>query len=254
MTEATPIRQVPLAQQVQNIILDRIIAGTYPPGSQLPPEDELGIQLGVSRTTVRGALDVLVARGTVNRRHGAGTFVSRISHIRNPLDEAIDFQDLLRKFNFEPDVQYIHSSIQKPSAEITKALKLDQNVDIFKSYKIFTADMKPIIYCVNTMPLSLFDKKFIEELTDNPSALEPLYDVLKNKCNLYVENHLSRIHPATAENCDFFGGLPLEKGTPILVIDAIAYDTHGHPLFHTFEYTTDNEITYELIRRRTPGS
>ena len=83
MAELTPIRQVPLAQQVMNIVMDRIKSGVYPAGSQLPPEDVLGSQLGVSRTTIRGALDVLVARGIVNRRHGAGTFVSSISHMRD---------------------------------------------------------------------------------------------------------------------------------------------------------------------------
>ena len=45
-------------------------------GDRLPPERELGHELGVSRTSVRAALQSLVAKGLLVTRHGAGTFVA----------------------------------------------------------------------------------------------------------------------------------------------------------------------------------
>lgn len=51
--------------------------GRYAPGSQLPPERELAIRLGTSRNVLREALRILETRGSVQIRHGIGTFVSK---------------------------------------------------------------------------------------------------------------------------------------------------------------------------------
>lgn len=67
----------PLYEQVQTAIIRSIAEGEYLLGSQLPPEDQLAASLGVSRTTLRGALGKLETLGYIERIHGAGTFVNR---------------------------------------------------------------------------------------------------------------------------------------------------------------------------------
>lgn len=250
LPDRSPIRQMPLAQQVQKILMDQIKAGVYPIGAQLPPEEDLAGKLGVSRTTVRGALDGPVARGIVIRRHGAGTFVSPFSRIRNPLDDTIDFQALIREFRFEPGVQYIYSSIEGTTAALAQELQIEPDAQVLESHKIFTADGKPVIYCVNTIPIWMFDNNFLEEVRNNPAAIEPLYTVLEQRCKQRIEYYFSKMRPALSENCKFHGGLPLAPGTPILAIDEIAYTANGRPLLHTFEYSPETQMTYELVRRR----
>jgi GntR family transcriptional repressor for pyruvate dehydrogenase complex len=53
-----------------------ILSRTLHRGARLPPERELVHRLGVSRTSVRGGLQALVAKGVLVTRHGAGTFVA----------------------------------------------------------------------------------------------------------------------------------------------------------------------------------
>ena len=53
-----------------------ISAGSYAPGDRLPPERELIDQLGMSRTTLRKALEALEREGTIWRHVGKGTFVA----------------------------------------------------------------------------------------------------------------------------------------------------------------------------------
>lgn len=53
-----------------------ILSGALHRGTRLPPERELVQSLGVSRTSVRGGLQALVAKGVLVTRHGAGTFVA----------------------------------------------------------------------------------------------------------------------------------------------------------------------------------
>jgi DNA-binding FadR family transcriptional regulator len=64
-----------LSDQVAGIVESKILGGSFPPGSRLPSEFELTESFGVSRTVIRDALRVLVARGLVEVRRGTGTIV-----------------------------------------------------------------------------------------------------------------------------------------------------------------------------------
>ena len=66
-------------QQVFEIMRNRIESGNYKPGDRIPPEAFLIQEFGVSRPTVARALRDLERRGLVNRRRGAGTYVSHIN-------------------------------------------------------------------------------------------------------------------------------------------------------------------------------
>jgi GntR family transcriptional regulator, transcriptional repressor for pyruvate dehydrogenase complex len=61
-------------------IKQRITEGSLRPGDQLPPENDLARELGLSRTPVREAVKVLAATGILVVRHGHGTFVSGSAH------------------------------------------------------------------------------------------------------------------------------------------------------------------------------
>lgn len=56
--------------------MERIVLGTYPPGSQLPMEKELTRSLKVGRATVRAAMAELEREGVITKRHGIGSFVT----------------------------------------------------------------------------------------------------------------------------------------------------------------------------------
>jgi GntR family transcriptional regulator, transcriptional repressor for pyruvate dehydrogenase complex len=70
------IRRVKLKDQVADMLLDMISSGDYGAGDRLPPERVLVEQLGVSRTVVREALNLLETRGIIRVEHGRGAIVS----------------------------------------------------------------------------------------------------------------------------------------------------------------------------------
>ena len=67
---------IPLYHQIADRLRTGIASGAYPPDSRLPTEHELAAQLGVSRPTVRQALDLLAREGMVVRVKGSGTFAA----------------------------------------------------------------------------------------------------------------------------------------------------------------------------------
>jgi GntR family transcriptional regulator len=68
---------VPLYYQLQELLKEDIDAGHWQPGQLLPSESDLEAGLGVSRTVIRKALDVLQADGQVIRQKGRGTVVAQ---------------------------------------------------------------------------------------------------------------------------------------------------------------------------------
>lgn len=67
---------LPLYHQLAEWLLARIRAGEYPAGSRIPSEPELARRFGIGRPTVRQATELLIRRRFLQRRRGAGTFVT----------------------------------------------------------------------------------------------------------------------------------------------------------------------------------
>jgi GntR family transcriptional regulator len=85
----------PAWAQIEARLSDRIASGGLAPGERLPPERELAAALGVSRMTVRQALDALARRGLVERGVGRGTFVRAGARVEHSLDGALGFTERL---------------------------------------------------------------------------------------------------------------------------------------------------------------
>ncbi len=91
-----PIKPKRYSDQVFDQLRDLIYKGHFKPGEQLMPERELAQALGVSRPTLREALNKLVNLGLVEHRQGQGTFVGSPSDsvVKNPLAAAINGHDI----------------------------------------------------------------------------------------------------------------------------------------------------------------
>ena len=79
---------VPMYKQVLDILKSRIAAQEYTPGSKLPSEADLMKQFGVSRITVRTAINELVEDGVLERSQGKGTFVA-LPKSTHPADDSV---------------------------------------------------------------------------------------------------------------------------------------------------------------------
>lgn len=246
----SPVRTSSLAKQVEDILDERILAGFYPPKSQLPAEDELAREFNVSRATVRSALSSLTAMGKLVRLHGVGTFVSQLPRMSNPLDQLIDFQELFLRYGHESRIEFIQCDLQIASNEMESALNLLQGSQVIRSEKIFTAGNAPSIYCVNTIPAELFRGEWLGKVLNDASILEPLFYFLEDQFHLRVAYMHSRVYALNASQISFHRELPFKKSTPVLVLDEVAYTDEGRPIFHTFEYHPERRMSFELIRRR----
>src|SRR5262249_26473857 len=75
---------VPLYHQLRCVLADAIESGQWKSGEQLPTEDQLAANFGVSKITVRQALQELASAGYVRREQGRGTFVAKATLDQGP--------------------------------------------------------------------------------------------------------------------------------------------------------------------------
>ena len=74
-----PVKRLSISEQVFLQLKDQLIKGLWKPGDKLPSENELAAAMGVSRVTVRNAIQKLTALGLVETRFGEGSFVREIT-------------------------------------------------------------------------------------------------------------------------------------------------------------------------------
>lgn len=74
----TPIKPKKISAQIAEQIRNSIMSGEFVPGDRLPPERELAEMFGVSRPSVREALNILGASGLVEALQGGGTTVKSL--------------------------------------------------------------------------------------------------------------------------------------------------------------------------------
>jgi GntR family transcriptional regulator len=87
--QATEPAAPSLVDSAEQALHNWLAAGRYRQGDRLPPEHEVAAMLGVSRGTLRSALQRLEESGEIVRRQGSGTFVGRVA-VPTALDERLE--------------------------------------------------------------------------------------------------------------------------------------------------------------------
>jgi GntR family transcriptional regulator len=241
------IQRMSRSEEVERALLERLETLADADG-RLPTEADIAEMFGVSRGTVRSAVGALATRGLVVRRQGMGTFLKRLPHLHNPIDEAIDFCEVIARNGRKPGRRYLKAAIETPAAPLGDALGAPGEPALVR-HTVFTADDDPVIYCVNTFPLSVVPQPLAERVVADPALSEPLYDFMERECGERIEYHRSTIWPALAGDCDLLE-LVCHPLAPVIVIDEVGYSAAGRPVVHSREVYPDAFMRFEMIRRR----
>jgi GntR family transcriptional regulator len=244
-------RQPSLSSQVLDLLMDKIRSGAYPPGSLLPPENELAAEFKVSRATIRSAFDRLEARGLIVRRQGIGTFVRHSSSISNPINQFLDFFDLITQNGYQPSFIQGRAAISIPTPEVAHLLRLEEGMRVLQIEKVFLADGDPIIYCLNHIPEWVFQPVMSAEQAAQPGATEPFLEFFDQTCGQPIAYYISTVKSDLLRNCcppKVFQ--KIDALTPMLVIDNIGFNHDDRPIHQSIEYHPGNQMDFKLIRSR----
>lgn len=168
-------RNVPISlyYQLKEELLKRIISKQWLPGEKIPPEKELCRLYGVSRITVRKALDELKNSGHLVRRQGKGTFVTNIS-MEQRLSKFYSFSEELKQRGLEEHVRVIHFDQIPATSEVASHLGLEPLSQVFKLTRLRLVDLTPY-----TLETSYIPVDACPNLTEETISARGLYNSMR---------------------------------------------------------------------------
>ena len=208
---------IPLYFQISQRLERAILEGALPAGSRLENEVALGERLGLSRPTVRRAIQELVDKGLLVRRRGIGTQVVHGQVTRGV--ELTSLYDDLASSGQKPSTNLLKMNVIPADAKIAAALAVDEGTPTLHLRRIRLADNVAVSIMENWLPEGLVDLK-AEDIIEHG-----LYQVLRSRgVTMRVAKQRIGARKATVEEANLLG---IDRSSALLTMDRTAFDNSG---------------------------
>lgn len=232
-----------LFRQVADALRRAVVDGTYVPGSALPPEPALCQRLGVSRATLRRAVDDLVEEGLVYRRQGAGTFVAGV-HVKVDLMELRGFMDELRSQGHEPVVRCLDRHVEPATPEVADRLRLKAGDPVIFIKRLLLSRGEPL-----AISNGYYSYRTCWALMDvDPEG--PMYEIMEDQLGLEIAYAEQTIEPRLAgrEEAELLG---IGRRALLLHVERTTFLETGEPVhFGRISLRADSYKATMILRRR----
>ncbi|HEY6403436.1 MAG TPA: GntR family transcriptional regulator [Blastocatellia bacterium] len=222
---------IPLYHQLKTLLLERIRTGEMKPNDRLPAEDELAATHGVSKATVRQALNDLAIAGVLRREQGRGTFVAEPKLAQGPR-EMTSFTDEMRSRGLRPSSKVLNHDIIMAETDIAEKLRVAEGSQVMRLKRLRLADDEPMGIQTAYLSLALAPRLMEEEFTN-----ASLYEALERRYSLRPARAQETYVAALLDRADA-KLLKVAAASPALSAERVSYLSSGQPL----------EVTYSIMR------
>lgn len=212
----------PAYAQIYKVLKRELIEGEYAVGTLIPPEPELEKRFGVSRTTVRRAVELLAREGFIKTQRGLGTVVLDYKTKQN-LNLITSMSETLRRKGFVVEPKSMYVDVVPASLHIAEDLELPEGELVARVQRIQLADGHPIAIMKNYIPAVK-----VPGIENHMDEIKSLYQYLEDRYDISIETAHDRI---SARSADFSEAqmLDIPVGTALLYMRRICY-AGGRPV------------------------
>jgi GntR family transcriptional regulator len=208
---------VPLYYQLAQQLEAAIEHGVLAPGNLLGNEIDLSTRLGLSRPTVRQAIQSLVDKGLLVRRRGVGTQVVH-SQVRRPLELSSLYDDL-EAAGQGPSTRVVRNERVPASPDVAAALGIAEGAEVIVLERLRLTHGRPVALLCNYLPAALLD------LDTERLESTGLYRMMRGAgITLHSARQTVGARSATAGEAD---RLDEKEGAALLTMQRTAYDDTG---------------------------
>jgi len=229
-------------EEIAENIRNGILSGKYNPNEQLPLEKEMCEYYGVSRITIKKAVDELVIQGLIIKRRGSGTFVKAVG--------GSDVQELSMAKQFEGFSETnkdkkVSSKIVKfevihPTEEIATKLKITCDDFVYYTVRTRYADDEPYVIDYTYMPIGLIPG------IKNDILLNSIYNYIEKDLKLKIKS-AHRIIRAILPNELEQEWLKIESNFPILEVEQVGFLDNGQPFEYSKAHHRSDKIDFRTV-------
>jgi len=211
---------VPLYFQVAQQIERAISEGDLAPGDRLDNEISLAEQFGLSRPTMRRAIQELVDKGLLVRKRGVGTQVVH-GQVTRPVELTSLFDDLTHHHQ-TPTTQVLINEIIEAPDDVGAMLSIAHGSPVLHLRRLRFAHGEPLAIMENYLPEDLIP------IGEADLSTRGLYQLMRSRgVNIRVAKQRIGARTGTPEECTLLGE---RKGSPVLTMERAAHDDSGRPV------------------------
>jgi DNA-binding GntR family transcriptional regulator len=208
---------VPLYFQVSSAMERAIRSGAIPAGARFENEIVIGQRLGLSRPTIRRAMQELVDKGLLVRRRGIGTQVVQ-GQVTRQVELTSLYEDL-KGSHHEPGTRVLEHDTRPAEAAAAEALGVPVGSDVVYLRRQRSTDGVPVAVLENHLPLEFAD--ISTEQLENRG----LYQIMRARgVAIRIANQRIGARRASGDESEL---LEIDKGGPVLTMERVAYDASG---------------------------
>lgn len=183
-------------------------------GSAIPSERELATRFGVSRMTLRGAVDELVRDGHLSRRHGSGTFVAKPKIAKQFY--VTSFTEDMRSRGMTASTQVLSIARKPAGARLGARLQLSPEDTVVTVGRLRLADGEPMALEWLSVPDALVPGLTRDDLCTS------FYVLLESRFGIVIDGGQQTIEPTvTDDETSRLLGVPLHS--PALFVDRVTW-------------------------------
>lgn len=228
---------IPLHAQVEELLRKLIEEPDYQNGAFLPKEVELSKTLGISRNTVRHAINKLVFEGLLVRKKGQGTRVAE-NVVTTQLDSWQSFtQEMSNKgvelINYEKRIEIV-----KATAKLAEFFQIEKGSELIQLCRLRGHEDGPFVY---------FESYFHPRVGINKDETfeTPLYTLLEEKYATIATTSKEQIKARLSSTISS-KKLGIKSGEPVLVRERKVLDPGGRPIEFNIGYYNANKFVYSI--------
>lgn len=197
----------------------RAIIDSLPLGDAIPSERQLSIDLGVSRLTVRAAIDELVREGHLHRRRGSGTYVVE-PKIAQELTMT-SFTDDMRMHGLAPASRTLELKVVPAGAPLGRILHVSPSEPILRAKRLRIADGESM--AIEELHVR---EALVPGLTARDLEQFSFYELLRARYEIIIEGGLQTIEPTvTSEEESATLGVPVHS--PAFLFERVTRTADG---------------------------
>lgn len=233
----------PLYLQISQILREKIVSKEYTYDTVIPSEAELQKLYGVSRITVRQAIQELERDGLVKRARGKGTVVVYQERIEEYLSQIKSFTDEMKDRGIVPSTSYAHIELVKADERLAKMFGINLGETLYRLERVRNGDGNPIV---------VFESYYAPECEfelDDSLYQGSVYQILQGKgiSLMRVKECFDCMMPEAWVKKH----LDIKKTMPVLRRIRRTYSERGNMLEYTVSYYRSDRYAYYVELKKS---
>jgi len=230
-------------QEVAKQIQEKIDKGLYVSSQRLPSEYDLAKEFGVSRLTVRKAIDELISRNILVKQKGKGTYVMTQQKIQSGRAGLQGFTEAAKSYGKTSKTEVIRFElVSEIPEEVTRALQLNDQEAAYHIVRLRSYDNEPM-----TVEDLYIRSIYLPEVTEK-QLQGSLFELIEKQIEIAYSHQEVEAILVTKELSPL---LEVEAGEPLLMVHSITYSVTATPILYDTSYYRADRYTFKNTLHRT---